>query len=194
MPSSTDGSRSCIPTLWSKTTLDSFSIPHKVWITCHTQMSAHYAKKNQKKINRNSFEFAFLWYIGRWKNKKRKNKNKETESFHQSHFCVETCDVVLGVRVQHFILSPHDPVMRFTCLLVTERAGGGWGWGRERQGERCIWGWSGWEGRTLGGIRDWLNQDVISRNREERLWPATWNANPEMDRSFLINVLIKAQQ
>ena len=70
----------------------------------------------------------------------------------------------------------------------------GEGGSRERQGERCVWGWSGWEGRTLGGIRDWLNQDVISRNREERLWPATWNANPEMDRSFLINILIKTQQ
>ena len=48
--------------------------------------------------------------------------------------------------------------MRFTCLLVTNRE-------RERERER---GWE-WDGGTLGGIRDWLNQDVISRNREERL-------------------------
>ena len=45
MPRSTGGSRSCIPTLRSKITLNSFSIPQKVGITCHTQKSAHYAIK-----------------------------------------------------------------------------------------------------------------------------------------------------
>ena len=45
----------------------------------------------------------------------------------------------------------------------------GEGGSRERQGERCVWGCSGWEGGTMGGIRDWLNQDVISCNSAERL-------------------------
>ena len=90
MPSSTGGSRSCIPTLWSKTTLDSFSIPQKVGITCHTQKSAHSPpppkKKNnnnkktkkQKQKNRNSFEFAFLFLP--WKVKKQEQRNRKFPS------------------------------------------------------------------------------------------------------------------
>ena len=58
--------------------------------------------------------------------------------------------------------------MRFACLLVTERAGGGGG-GVERGREKGVFGSGAGEGGTMGGIRDWLNQDVISRNREERL-------------------------
>ena len=45
----------------------------------------------------------------------------------------------------------------------------GGGGGVERGREKGVFGSGAGEGGTMGGIRDWLNQDVISRNREERL-------------------------
>ena len=43
------------------------------------------------------------------------------------------------------------------------------GGGVERGREKGVFGGGADGRRTLGGIRDWLNQDVINRNREERL-------------------------
>jgi len=43
------------------------------------------------------------------------------------------------------------------------------GVGSREAGRKVYLGVERMGGRTLGGIRDWLNQDVINRNREERL-------------------------
>ena len=76
MPSSTGGSRSCIPTLWSKITFDSFSIPHKVGITCHTQKFAHYAKTTTTKQE----QFWIYIFVIPWKAKKQEQRNRKFPS------------------------------------------------------------------------------------------------------------------